>query len=163
MNLSKSNHPAILNLVNISMITVFHRNHFYYTALTGLHVTMHSSFRFFTSRFRQFLDSDQKHSHHRYFIDPRHICYSYEKTPYRKFLSTHLFSICRNIEHVSLHIENLGNKMGTQIENYIRKLFMRTILPTSPSFIHIYACRSIRERVSSVTFSFLSSNYQFSI
>lgn len=84
MNLSKSNHPAILNFVNISMITVFHRNHFYYTALTGLHVTMQSSFRFFTSRFRQFLDSGQKHSHHRYFIDPRHICYSYEKTPYRK-------------------------------------------------------------------------------
>lgn len=132
MNLSKSNHPAILNLVNISMTTVFHRNHFYYTALTGLHVTMQSSFRFFTSRFRQFLDSDQKHSHHRYFIDPRHIRYSYEKTSYRKLYKK------------AFHENHSAD--FTELHTYM-----------------LYACRSIRERVSSVTFSFLSSNYQFSI
>ena len=119
MNLSKSNHPAILNLVNISMITVFHRNHFYYTALTGLHVTMQSSFRFFTSRFRQFLDSDQKHSHHRYFIDPRHICYSHEKASYLK-LYKKTFYENRSADFTELHTHIcMSEYQGESFERYL--------------------------------------------
>lgn len=97
MNLSKLNHPAILTSINISMITVFHRNPFYYTALTGLHVTMQSSFRFFTSRFRQFLLASK-----------------------------------------NILIIDILQTPGISVILMKRLLIMRTILPTSPSFIHIY-------------------------
>lgn len=84
-----------------------------------MYVTIQSSYRFFTSRFRQFLDSDQKHSYHRYFIDPRHIRYSHEKASYLK-LYKKTFYENRSADFTELHTHiRMSEYQGESFERYL--------------------------------------------